>query len=286
MQPITYLRPESLAEATDLLAEHGENAVVLAGGQSLVQILKQRLAGADYVVDISGLDALDRVEIGEESLTVGAMVTYERLRRHEVVRERVPVLAEALGTIGDVQIRSRGTLAGGIAQADPQGDPPVVASALDATIHVASADRERTIPATEFFAGLFETELGTAELITAVTVPQLPPSSYSTYRAFAPRKGDYATASLAVILDLDGEVVEEARLTVGSVVHVPTRLDDAEAELAGERLDENVVARAAAAAREGVETFDDELGSAAYKESLVERLTSEALSDAVADGAK
>lgn len=281
MQQIRYLRPESVDEATDLLAEHGGDAVVLAGGQSLAQMLKQRLVGGEYVVDISAIDAFDRIDVGDQSLTAGAMVTYETLRHRDVVQERVPVLAEALATIGDVQIRSRGTFAGGIAHADPQGDPPVVASALDATLHVASADGERTVPASEFFYGLFDTDLGPDELLTGVEVPLLPRDSYSTYRAHAPRKGDYATASLAVILEGGDDVIEDARVTVGSVVDRPERLAPVEDELTGESLDESVVERAADCARESVDTYDDHLGSAEYKETIVRRLTADALTDAL-----
>jgi len=289
MQQISYRRPASVEEATEMLAEHGGNAVVLAGGQSLVQILKQRLAGAEYVVDISGLDELDRIEESEGengdegALTVGAMVTYERLRHHPVVQERIPVLAEALGTIGDVQIRSQGTFAGGIAHADPAGDPPVVATALDVDLHVASADGTRTVPASEFFFGLYETDLGPDELLTDVSVDLLPEGAFSTYRAVAPRKGDYASASLAVVLDPTPGNVTDASVVAGSVEDVPVRLVDVEEALAEEGLSESLVDRAPALAREAVDPYGDEHGSAEYKEALVGQLVSETLEDALAE---
>jgi carbon-monoxide dehydrogenase medium subunit len=281
MQQIEYLRPETVEEATEMLAEHGGDAVVLAGGQSLTQMLKQRLVGGEYVVDISAIDALDRIDAGADLVTVGAMVTYRTLQNHDLVRERVPVLAEALGTIGDVQIRSKGTFAGGIAHADPQGDPPVVASALDVTLQLSSADGERTVPASDFYYGLFDTELESDELLTGVEVPLLPPDAYSTYRAHAPRKGDYATASLAVILERDGETVTDARLVLGSIPEKPTPLDAVTEELVGEQLDEALVERAAERARETVTPYDDYMGSAEYKETLVGRLTADALTDAL-----
>lgn len=280
MQEITFHRPGSVDAARDLLAEHGRDAAVLAGGQSLVQMLKQRLVDADHVVDITGIDELDALALEDDVLRVGAGVTYSDVRDHPAVEERVPVLYEALGTVGDVQIRSRGTLAGGIAHADPQGDPPVVASALDATIHVTGPDGERTVPASEFFWGLFETDLESDELVTAVDVPLLPASSYSTYRAFAPRQGDYAVASLAAVLEFDGDAVADATLTVGSVGDVPQRVGAAEDVVEGQRLTEARVEEAAAAAAEDVDAFGDEMGSEAYKETLVERLTRDALGDA------
>jgi carbon-monoxide dehydrogenase medium subunit len=264
-----------------MLAEYGGEAVVLAGGQSLTQMLKQRLVGGEYVVDISAIDALDRIDTAEDSVTVGAMVTYRTLQHEDIVRNRVPVLAEALGTIGDVQIRSRGTFAGGIAHADPQGDPPVVAAALDVTLHLSSADGERTVPASDFYYGLFDTELEPDELLTAVDVPLLDADAYSTYRAHAPRKGDYATASLAVILERDGSTLTDARLVLGSIPEKPTPLTAVEDELTGEHLDEALVERAAERARETVQPYDDYMGSAEYKETLVGRLTADALTDAL-----
>lgn len=280
MQQITFHRPETLEEACDLLGEHGHDAAVLAGGQSLIQMLKQRLVSAEQVVDITGIDELDDLTAGDDALRVGATVTYERVRNHPAVGERVPVLKEALGTVGDVQIRSRGTLAGGIAHADPQGDPPVVASALGATLHVAGPDGTRTVPADEFFWGLFETDLEPDELLTAVEVPYLPETAYSTYRTFAPRKGDFAIASLAAILDFDGDRVSDATLTVGSVEDLPTDLGAAEDALVGERLTADRCEEVAGIAREMVDAFGDDMGSAEYKEALVERLVRESLEDA------
>lgn len=283
MQQISYRRPASVEEATEMLAEHGGNAVVLAGGQSLVQILKQRLAGAEYVVDISGLDELDRIDEGDGAVTVGAMVTYERLRNRPVVRERVPVLAEALGTIGDVQIRSQGTFAGGIAHADPAGDPPVVATALDVDLHVASVDGTRTVPASDFFFGLYETDLGPEELLTDVSVDLLPEGAFSTYRAVAPRKGDYASASLAVVLEPTPENVTDASVVAGSVEDTPVRIEPIEDTLTDEGLTDDLLDRAPDLARDAVDPYGDEHGSAEYKEALVGQLVSEALEDAFAD---
>lgn len=281
MQEITFHRPDSTDAACDLLGEHGHDAAVLAGGQSLVQMLKQRIVDTEHVVDITGIDELEGITETDDSLRVGAGVTYDTVRSHPQVADRIPVLDEALGTVGDVQIRSRGTLAGGIAHADPQGDPPVVASALDATIHVAGPDGQRSVPASEFFWGLFETDLETDELITAVEVPLLPESAYSTYRAFAPREGDYAIASLAAILDFEDGVVADATLTVGSVGDVPQHVAAAEDTVVGEHLTVGLCEDAAAVAREAVDAFGDEMGSEEYKEALVERLVRDALTDAI-----
>jgi CO/xanthine dehydrogenase FAD-binding subunit len=281
MQDITFHRPETLDAACELLGEHGHDVAVLAGGQSLVQMLKQRLVNADHVLDITAIPELDGITAGDDALHVGAAVTYERVREHLTVEERVPALREALGTVGDVQIRSRGTLAGGIAHADPQGDPPVIASALDAILHITGPHGSRTVPAEEFFRGLFDTALEPDELIEAVEVPYLPETAYSTYNAFAPREGDYAIASLALVLDFDDGRVSDATLTVGSVGDVPTRLTAAEDTLVGERLTEDRCGQAAAVARETVDAFGDDMGSAEYKEALVERLVRDSLGDAL-----
>lgn len=281
LQSVTYLGPSTVDEATSLLREH-DDAIVLAGGQSLIQMLKQRLVHAESVVDITGIDSLHEIERRGENLVVGAAVTYEQLRHHPAVTDRIKGLEEALATIGDKQIRSRGTFVGGIAHADPQGDPPVIATALDATLHVESAQGERQIPIEDFYVGLFETALDDDELVTRVEIPVSSQNTYSTYRAFAPRKGDYATATVALLLTRDDrDSVTDATVVAGSILDRPTPLADVESALVGEQLTEARAKKIAANAPQSIEVFDDEVASANYKEMLLERLIRDALLGAI-----
>ncbi|MWV38507.1 xanthine dehydrogenase family protein subunit M [Natrialba sp. INN-245] len=278
MKPITYLEPETVDEACEQLDRHGNDAVVLAGGQSLLQILKRRLVQADYVVDITAIDDLHELGESDGSFRIGAAVPYVDIVQHPVVRSQIPGLAEAIETIGDHQIRCRGTFVGGIAHADPQGDPPIIATALDAEFHIASVDGTRTVSASEFYAGLFETDLNQGELITHVEVPLSEDNEISTYQSFTRRMGDYAIAAVALSTSLSNdETMTDPRVVVGAATHGPTRLSSVEDSLEDSVITDDIIDEAAETARENVDATDDEVATAAYKSHLVGELTRDAL---------
>lgn len=282
MQQIEFLSPESVTEACEMLERHGTDAKVLAGGQSLIQMLKQRVANAERIVHIGDIPALQEisVDLKTETIRIGAGVTYNTVRREPEIADAVPVLPETVATIADEQIRSQGTFVGGVVHADPQGDPPVVATALDATLRIQSVDGERECAATDFYEGLFETALEETELVTEVAVPMLDEHAHSAYRAYAPRAGDYAVVSMAVVLErTPDEEIADASVVAGAVDDTPVALPDVEGLLKGRVLTPELAAEAgeAAAETEAAMVIDDEEWSESYRRSLMGTLLEDAL---------
>lgn len=282
MQPIEFLSPKTVTEACSLLEQHGHDAKVLAGGQSLVQLLKQRLVNADRIIHIGAIPELQEIKVDSEMIWIGAGVTYDTVRRNADVRRSVPILPETIATIGDEQIRSQGTFVGGVVHADPQGDPPVVATALDATIRVQSTDGKFEYNATDFFIDMFETELGPTELVTEIGVPRLDEHALSAYRAYAPRAGDYAVVSVATVLERtpNGEITD-ASVVAGAVDDTPVSLPAVETLLEGQVIDGTLIAKAGSLASEteAAVIIDDEEWSESYRRSLLNTLVTEALSE-------
>jgi carbon-monoxide dehydrogenase medium subunit len=190
-----YARPASLAEAFDLLARPG--AKVLAGGQSLIPTLNMRLSSPELLVDIGGIEELKHIEVKNGAVHVGALVTHADLEASEAVAKHVPLLAQAVPHVAHAAIRNRGTLGGSLALADPAAEYPAVAVALEASIHIEGRSGKRTVRATDFFRGLFETDLKSDELLTAVEFPVAKSSDRSVFLELARRAGDYAIVGLA-----------------------------------------------------------------------------------------
>jgi carbon-monoxide dehydrogenase medium subunit len=272
MQQIEFHSPSSIEDVCALLAEDPEDTTVIAGGQSLVQMLKGRLVGASKVIDISNLAELEGIERTGGQIRIGAAETYAAVRRHSEVRSAVPVLPKMIATIGDTQIRNRGTLVGGIAHADPQGDPPVLATALNAELSVRSADGERTVPGREFYRGLFETALAPDELVTEVAFPVPEDRTELTFRSFTPRDGDYAVATVVPSITVeDGGEVTDVTITVGAVGDRPQVIDIGTERTSADAIADHV---AEAASVEGDEEWSEQ-----YRRDLIESLTVEALRD-------
>jgi CO/xanthine dehydrogenase FAD-binding subunit len=249
LPPFVYARARSVEEALELLAEGGGEAKLLAGGQSLVPVLAYRLVRPTHVVDIDGIPALDAVVERDDGLELGALVRHARLERLEL-RGAHRLLALAARHIGHAPIRTRGTLGGSLAHADPAAELPVAALAAEARIVARSASGEREIPAESFVLGPFTTALEPGEMIVAVRVPGAAPRSYAGFRELALRSGDFALASAAVVVELEDGVVTRARVVVGAVEPVPTLLEDAAGALAGAPLDDETIAEAARVAGE------------------------------------
>lgn len=226
MQQISLHSPDSVQEACELLAAEPHDTTVIAGGQSLIQMFKQRLVGASKVVDVTSLEELEGIETTDDYVWVGAGETYATVREASDVQEALPVLTEMISTIGDTQIRNRGTLVGGTVHADPQGDPPILATALNATLRITSTDGERTVPAREFYSGLFETALEEHELVTKISYPIPDETTEVTYKSFTPRDGDYAVAAVVPSVSVgDSGAIESASVTVGAVGDRPEVLE-------------------------------------------------------------
>ena len=210
--PFEYHAPESLADVTALLAEHGDEAKVLAGGQSLVPMLALRLTRFEHIVDLNRVDDLRGVSRSNGTLTISAMTTQRTVEQDAAAGEAVPLLAEAIPLIGHFQIRNRGTVGGSIAHADPASELPAVALALDAELEVAGTSGTRRVPASEFFVGTWTTTVGEDELLSAVHFPVWSGSAGFAVEEVARRSGDFALTGVVAAVEVDGSgAVQPAR---------------------------------------------------------------------------
>lgn len=222
--PFEYHRPGSLDEALALLAEHGDAAKPLAGGQSLVPAMNFRVAQPAVLVDLNRVPGLDGVEAASGGLRLGAMVRHRMLEQSAVVRDLSPLVADAMPHVAHVPIRVRGTLGGSLAHADPAAELPALMIALDATIEITSPSGQRSVPATRFFTGLYSTALDAGELVTAVTIPPRAHREGWAFEEVARRHGDYALAGAAAVVRLSlsqgrGQTPPSANQTSETVVY-------------------------------------------------------------------
>ena len=273
--------PTSVNEAVSLL-ESLDEPTILAGGQSLVPMLRFRLARPDTVVDINGIESLDYLHEDDGYLKMGALARHVDVEESDVISDRYGSFADAAPLIADPQIRNRGTVVGSIAQADPKGDWGSVLIAHDGEIVAHGPDGERVIPADELFLLPYDTSLGENELITEARVPTPAEGEGSAYHKLKRKTGDYAMAGVAtrVILDDDG-VIEDAGIGLTAVDITNARAADAEAHIEGERPNADLFERAGELAAEESNPESDEHGAASYKEQMVDVLTQRALGDAV-----
>ena len=267
-------------EAVGLLAEAGEDAKVLAGGQSLVPLLAYRLARPSHLVDIDRVSELAATSSGAAGrMTVGALTRHVWLERAAWAGSR-QLLGEAAARIGHLPVRTRGTIGGSVAHADPAAELPVALIALDAVIHTYGPGGIRRVAATDFFTGPFTTVLQHAELVTAVELPASAPSSTGAFEEFAVRSGDFALAAAAVACDVADGTVRGARVAVGGVAATATRSTAAEEVLEGEAASYELVAAAAAAAAAACDP-DVDPGSRRHRRAVLEHVVRTALSRAL-----
>jgi len=231
-----YVRASSFEEAAGLLAELGEDARVIAGGQSLVPMMNLRLAQPAVLVDLAGAGEPSFERDG--GVVVGALTRHCDLERSAVLAEECPILAEAARFIGNVRVRNRGTIGGSLAHADPAGELPCVTVALGASIKTVSPRGPRVLPAGEFFQTHYTTALAQDEVVTHVDVPALPPWTGWSFQELARRVGDFAVSGVAALVTLDGEGCRDARLVACAVAERPLELTDAEAVLRGAKPEE------------------------------------------------
>lgn len=264
-----YLAPTSLEEALSLLSSHGEDARVLAGGQSLLPLMKLRLAAPSHLIDlgrIPGLTFIGRA-VDEErgGIAVGAVTPYYQIEESDLLRRECPLLPQVASVVADVQVRNRGTLGGSLAHADPTGDMPAAALALGSQVKAVGPRGERWIRAEDFFVGFFETVLAPDEILTEVRVPVL--SGWTTaYLKAAPRASGFAIVGMAVCLRQgEDHTCEDIRIGVTGVSEKPFRAYAAEEALRGKSLDKGAIEEAAAAIIEGLWVMDDVRASAAYR---------------------
>jgi len=242
--PFAYHRPASLDEALALLERYGADGRVLAGGQSLVPALNMRLAAPAALIDINRLPGLDGISLEPEGLVIGALARHEAVEASPLVARHAPLIAQAMPHVGHRAIRTRGTVGGSVALADPAAELPACLVALDAIVRVAGRGSRRDIPAQRFFRGIYTTDLAPGEVVTAVVVPPIVPGWRSRFDELARRHGDYALVGLAGHCRVDGGAIQEARLAFCGVGPTPVRASRAEAALSGRRPDADAVAEA------------------------------------------
>jgi carbon-monoxide dehydrogenase medium subunit len=278
-----YTRPTSLAEALEQLAAGAGSAKVLAGGQSLIPLLRLRLASVDKLVDIGGLPELRNIrELPDGGLGIGATATYREVLDSPLATARVPLLALAIPGIGDVQVRNRGTVAGSIAHADPASDMPAIALALEATLILRSGRGERVVAAADFFRGAFETDLGEDELLTEVRFPGQPAGAGMAYRRLDQPASGYSIVGVAAVVGRSGGSVTTARVAITGVAEVAYRATAVEAALTGSSGDAAAIGAAAAHAVDGVTVASDIHAGADYRAEMARVHTRRAIEAALA----
>jgi len=273
-----YFRPGSVGEAISALRAGGEEAKVLAGGQSLMPVLRLRLAGPAMIVDLGGIAALRGIRLDGDSLVIGAMASHSEVAGSSLVQSEAPLVAAVATTIGDRQVRYRGTLGGSIAHADPAGDLPTAAVALDATMVVAGPSGQRSIAARDFFTDIFTTALSPDEVLVEVRFPRMPGWT-ARYEKFHRTAQAWAVVGVAAAVRRENGAIAEARVALTNMGPTPVRASGVEAALAGAQ-DLGAVRSAAALAGEATSPPSDMNGSAEYRRHLAGVLTGRAVASA------
>lgn len=282
-----YHAPTSVAEAVDLLTEHGEDAKLLAGGHSLIPLMKLRLAEPGVLIDLGKIADMAYVrESDGGGLAIGAMTTYAALESSDAVRRRAPVLADAARQVADAQVRNMGTIGGSLAHADPAGDLPAVAIALNAELITSSQGGHRAIDADDFFVDLLTTALEPAEILNEIRIPSLAPRSGSAYAKFGNKASHYAIVGVAAVVTLaaDGSCAAASIGVTGAGPNA-VRAGDAEAALAGSATGDDAISAAASAAGNGIEFNEDVHASAEYRAHLTAVYAERAIRAAIANAA-
>ena len=284
LPPVEYEAPTTVADAIDLLAEYQDEASVLAGGQSLIPLLALRLARPAVLIDINGIDELSGVSATEGWVGVGAMTREYVAEESQTVADAVPLLAAALPLIGHEAIRSRGTIGGSLAHADPAAEQPDVARALDAEFVVRGPAGERVIPAAQWFEAYLTTSRQPDELLLEVRFPTAGQGTGISFQEVARRHGDFAIVGLAASLTLSDGAISDARLAFAGMSDVPVRAADAEDLLVGERPSAELFDEAARRATEDIDPPADLHGSPDYRRKVAAALVRRGLR-AAADNA-
>jgi len=283
--PFNYHRPASVADAVKLLSELGDDARPLAGGHSLVPMMKLRLATPGHLVDLHGIAGLKGISRDGGNLVIGAMTTQHELLASDAVATTVPILHEAAGLIADPQVRYRGTIGGNVANGDPGNDMPALMMALGARYRIDGPAGPREVAAADFYQGAYFTSLEPGELLTAVVVPIPPAGHGSAYEKLKRKVGDYATAAAAVVLTMSGGKVATCAISLTNLSETPLLAADAAKAVIGTPLDEAALKKAADAARAIMSPATDARGPVEYRKHVGGIMVMRALKRAAARAA-
>lgn len=277
-----YHRPASLAEAVHLMATLGEDARALAGGHSLIPMMKLRLATPAHLIDLRGIEALKGIRRDGDRIVIGATATQHELLASKLIAEALPVLHEASLVIADPQVRYMGTIGGNVANGDPGNDMPALMMALDAGYRLESEGGAREIPAAEFYQGAYFTALEPGEILTAIVIPAPPAGHGAAYEKLKRKVGDYATAAAAVVLTMADGRVASCRIALTNLGETPLLAEDAARAVIGTGLDAAALGRAAAAAQAIMQPAADGRGSPEYRRHVGGIMVQRALQRAAA----
>ena len=277
-QSFEYFRPETVSEAIALLQKHGDGAKILSGGQSLIPMMKVRLARPEYIVDINRIANLQYVKEEGGFLKIGGLTRESDLEVSSLIRSKYPIILDTAAMIADPQVRNMATVGGNLAHGDPANDHPATMLALEAEITATGQGGERTIPIKDFFLSVFTTALEHGEILTEIRIPIPPPGSGGAYFKLERKVGDFATVGVAAQVTLDDAgVCRRAGIGLTNVGATPIKATRAESVLTGKKMDERQISQAAQLAAEDTQPSSDLRGSAEYKVSMVRELTKRAL---------
>ena len=284
MYPVNfdYLKPNGIREAIELLRRYGDDAKLLAGGQSLVPMMKLRVARPKYLIDIHRIGELNYIREEAGQIRIGAMTRHIEIEESPLLAAKLPILCEAASEIGDAQVRNRGTVGGGLAEADPSGDYGAVVLALNAQMKCVGLDGERVIAAGDFFTFAYTTALEPDEILTEVVFPAPAKNSAGIYLKLEKVAGDIAIASAAVQLSLDANgICNEIGIGVTGAHSTPTKGVLVETSLRGKKITSELIDQAGRLIQEGAEPIEDLRGSAAYKKKALSAILRRALAESL-----
>jgi aerobic carbon-monoxide dehydrogenase medium subunit len=263
-----YFAPQTLDEAVQLLDRYGPDAKVLAGGQSLLPMMKLRIASPRYLIDINRVEGLDRLHCEDDRLVIGALCRHADIGASAVVRDRLPILSDAAALTADVQVRNRGTVAGSVAHADPAGDWPAALTALDTDVMITGLNGVRSLSLEAFIVDAYTTSLEGPEIVSGLSVRLPRKPAGGAYVKFEKRAGDFAVASVGVQLEVDGDRCASVAVSLGALGARPIRARTAEQLLEGKMSAPDVLREAERLVCEAAQPFEDTRGSIEYKRHL------------------
>ena len=276
-----YHRPSTVDEAVGLLSTLGSEAKILAGGHSLLPMMKLRFAQPEHLVDINRIPELKGVRVIGDDIVIGAMTSENAVIADPVLNEKVPLLPEAAKLIADPQVRNRGTIGGDIAHGDPANDHPALALACDSVLTIAGPNGTRQVPASEFFLGTYWTALEESDILTEITVKAFPSGAGYSYKKLKRKTGDWATAACAVVIALSGGTVSHIRITLTNLGPTALRAHEAESILMGQQVSDELIRQAAEKAMEICDPAEDLRGDAEYKTAMAGQMVQRAIHDAL-----
>ena len=261
-----YYRPKDMAGVLAILEEHGDDARVMAGGHSLIPMMKLRMADVPHLIDLQDVGGLSEITITDDSIRIGAMITQTDIINHDGLKTAAPILQEAALQIADPQVRNMGTVGGNVANGDPGNDMPGLMQCLDASFTLIGADGERDVPAREFYEAAYMTARDDEEVLTAVTIP-MPKGGYA-YEKQKRKIGDYATAAAAVQIVKDGDTCTAASVAMTNLSDTPIFSEAAGAALVGTTVDDAAIKAAMAAMLDDIDPTEDNRGPIAFKKHV------------------